>query len=428
MRCNRPASWLPVAVFALTASAFGGETVKLQPLSSGAMPRMGGYMPQQLKLRAEKPSGLTKAPELAAPLFGVLSIGAKESPARVIVAVDEPEGQPAKLYVDSNANGDLTDDPAPEWKSRVQKSQDGKELTMYSGGASVELPLGGKPVPAHLGMYRFDRNDPLRKALKDVLLYYADYGYEGEITLGDATYRGMLVDRFATGDFRGADGPRGSGVQLMIDVNKNGRFDNRGERFDVREPFNIKGTTYEIAGLPASGAEFRIKESDKTLAEILPPPDLSPGKKAIRFTAKATDGQEVNFPSTYAGKLVMLDFWATWCGPCIAELPHLTKAYDRFHDQGFEILGISLDQPNAGEKVASFTREKNMPWQQVYDGKFWQAQVADLYAVDSIPRAYLVDGDTGEILATGTSLRGAGLEKTLAAALEKKGLLKPDGK
>ena len=124
------------------------------------MPKMGGYMPQRLDLKAEKPAGLTKAPELAAPLFGVLSLGAKESPMQVIVAVDEPEGQPSRLYVDSNANGDLTDDPATEWKARTSKNPDGRELTSYSGGAFLEVALGGKSVPAHLGMYRFDKNDP----------------------------------------------------------------------------------------------------------------------------------------------------------------------------------------------------------------------------------------------------------------------------
>jgi peroxiredoxin len=407
------------------APASDGEpTVKLRFLTSGAMPKMGGYMPQRLTLGAERPEGLVKAPEMSAPLYGVLTLGAKESPARMIVAVDEPEDGTFKLYVDANANGDLTDDPAPEWKSRKSKSQDGRELTSYSGGASVGMAAGAATRPVHLGMYRFDKNDPSRKTLTNFLFYYADYGYEGEIPLGEARYKAMLVDRLATGDFRGAEGLRGSGVMLMIDVNGNGRYDSKGESYDVRKPFNIKGTTYEVADLGASGAEFRIKKSDRTVAEVLPPPDLGVGQKAIRFTAKTTDGQEVSFPSAYAGKLVLLDFWATWCGPCIAELPHLTKGYEKFHDQGLEILGISLDQPNAGEKVASFTREKNMPWRQVYDGKYWSAEVANLYGVDSIPRAYLVDGDTGEIVATGSSLRGETLEATLAAALGKKGLLK----
>ncbi len=275
------------------ASVPDGEmTVKLRLLASGATPRMGGYIPQRIDLRAEQPPGLHRTPELAAPLFGVFSLGPRESPSRVIVAVDEPEGRPARLYVDSNGNGDLTDDPAFVWEPRTTKSPDGKELTMYQGVASVELALGGKPVPAHLGLYRFDKNDPLRIAVKNALLYYADYAYEGEITLGAETYRAMLVDRLATGDFRGADGPDGSGVVLMIDANRSGRFESGDEIHDVRKPFKIKGTTYEITGLSASGAEFQIRQLDQAVVEILPPPDLSPGQKAIKFSARTTAGQE----------------------------------------------------------------------------------------------------------------------------------------
>src|SRR5205814_5257012 len=113
--------------------------------------------------------------------------------------------------------------------------------------------------------------------------------------------------------------------------------------------------------------------------------------------------------------------WATWCGPCMAEVPGLAKAYAEFHTKGIEILGISLDQPNTAAKVKEVTAAKNMSWPQVYDGKYWQAEIAQLYGINSIPAAFLVDGDTGTILTTGNSLRGPALEETWTAALEKKG-------
>jgi len=112
---------------------------------------------------------------------------------------------------------------------------------------------------------------------------------------------------------------------------------------------------------------------------------------------------------------VLLDFWATWCGPCVRELPSVIKTYDAHHKQGFEIIGISLDKDR--KKLASFTKENNMTWPQYFDGLGWQNKLAVKYGVSSIPATYLLNG-AGTII--GKDLRGEDLEQAVAKALAKK--------
>ena len=247
------------ALTCMTLAAAGGQaqTTNLTLLSKGAMPKMGGYRPIRATLSEEKPATLTKVPEgLAAPLYGVLPIGPEGSGRVFHIVLDEPEGKDATLYIDSNGNGDLTDDEPADWKPRKNKDAEGKEWTQYNGGAMLEIKYADTKLPAHLGMYRFDKTDPSRAALKDVVLYYCDYAYQGEVTIGGKAYKAMLTDDAASGDFRGTDNEKGSGVQLRIDVNGNGTFDRKGESFDVRQPFNIGGTTYEIADMAALQGEL----------------------------------------------------------------------------------------------------------------------------------------------------------------------------
>jgi len=145
--------------------------------------------------------------------------------------------------------------------------------------------------------------------------------------------------------------------------------------------------------------------------------NLVVGKDFPDFAVKDLAGQPLSV-AKYKGKIVLVDFWATWCGPCMAEMPNVVAAYNKYHDKGFEIIGVSLDQDSAGEKdkLAAFLKDNKMPWPQYYDGKYWKNDLAVKYGVDSIPCSYLLDG-SGKILAA--SPRGPALapaiEKALAA-------------
>lgn len=143
--------------------------------------------------------------------------------------------------------------------------------------------------------------------------------------------------------------------------------------------------------------------------------NLPVGTNFPDFDVKDLNGRPLSI-ANFKGKIVMVDFWATWCPPCRAEAPNVAQAYQKFHDKGFEIIGISLDQEGSKDKVISFAKENNMPWAQYYDGKGWKNDLAVKYGINSIPAAFLLDG-TGKIIAKGESIRGDDLEPAVKKAL-----------
>ena len=141
---------------------------------------------------------------------------------------------------------------------------------------------------------------------------------------------------------------------------------------------------------------------------------LVEGAKFPDFSEKDLEGKPLSV-SGYKGKVVLVDFWATWCPPCRAELPNVIKTYEAHHKDGFDIIGISLDQDK--QKLTSYIQDKKMTWAQYFDGKGWQNKLSQKYGVESIPATYLLDRQ-GTII--GKDLRGEELEQAVAKAVAKK--------
>jgi thiol-disulfide isomerase/thioredoxin len=184
------------------------------------------------------------------------------------------------------------------------------------------------------------------------------------------------------------------------------------ERFEA----TLSADPVIAAALQKAAAERKVAAEQRSAAAKA----RAEGVGVIKFTA--ADGREVDL-SALRGKVVLVDFWATWCGPCIAELPNLRKVHAAYRDKGFEVVGITLENPGlrptdtpeqaaaklaaARRKLLDFVAKHDMPWPQHFDGKWWKNDFAVQFGVDAIPAMFLLGRD-GRIAAA--DARGEKLE------------------
>ena len=145
---------------------------------------------------------------------------------------------------------------------------------------------------------------------------------------------------------------------------------------------------------------------------------ISIGKKAPDFTSIKPDGKSLSL-SDIKGKVTIIDFWAAWCGPCRRENPNLVRIYEKYHDKGLEIIGVSLDgrgnQPNPKQQWLKAIKDDNLLWHQVSSLMYFRDPVAEKYYINSIPATFVLD-ENGIILAK--KLRGKALENKIAELLD----------
>ena len=282
----------------------------------------------------------------------------------------------SKIYIDSNNDNDLTNDGDGSWSSKSSRT--------FNTEAEIQLQYRNleQVFSYKIKCYKLATAAPVKG--KDSVLCYRWNNKSGIISWDNQEYKIALADENTDGLFNDLNN-----VALSIDRDQDGKLNgstSSAEGYKGNQLFEFGGISWQIDSINESGTKMILKKSKK---EAPNKPYLTAGNKSPSFSFVSHSGKKISLEKL-KGKVVLIDFWATWCGPCIRMAPEIQELYNQLEGPNFVMLGISLD--TSEEKLNKYLEDNpEMRWEEHFDGKGWDNEISEIFRVNSIPTMYLID-------------------------------------